>query len=194
MPATIHAGTLSRFPFSSRSRCPLQSKIPSTERCVVSSTRTDPGSAADWSRAATLTVSPNAAYSTRDPAPTSPSTTGPVATPIRTPKPSAPQPRRTSRPYSSISATTRSAQRTARSVSSSLVVGAPKNASTPSPARSLTCPPSDSTSPTIRATASPTTCFTSSGSTRSASAVEPTMSAKTAVTTFRSSRTSVIQV
>ena len=32
------------------------------------------------------------------------------------------------------------------------------------------------------------------GSTRSASAVEPTMSAKTAVTTFRSSRTSVIQV
>ena len=44
-----------------------------------------------------LTVSPNAAYSTRDPAPTSPSTTGPVATPTRTPKPSAPQPRRTSR-------------------------------------------------------------------------------------------------
>src|SRR5438270_9440575 len=30
----IHAGTFSRFPFSSRSRCPLQSKIPSTERCV----------------------------------------------------------------------------------------------------------------------------------------------------------------
>ena len=69
------------------------------------------------------------------------------------------------------------------------VVGAPKNASTPSPARSLTWPPSDSTSPTIRATASPTTSFTSSGSSRSPSAVEPTTSAKTAVRTFRSSRT-----
>ena len=94
-----------------------------------------------------FTVSPNAAYSTRDPAPTSPTTTAPVAAPTRTPKPSAPQPRRTSRAYSSISPMMRSAQRTARSASSSRVVGAPKKARTPSPARSLTWPPSDSTSP-----------------------------------------------
>ena len=38
-------------------------------------------------------MSPNAAYSTREPAPTSPTTTAPVAAPTRTPKPSAPQPR-----------------------------------------------------------------------------------------------------
>jgi len=38
----------------------------------------------------------------------------------------------------------------------------------------------------------PTTSLTSSGSSRSASAVEPTTSAKTAVRTFRSSRTAVV--
>src|SRR3954467_6034272 len=190
--ATGHAATGSLLPLSSSVRASPHSNRPSTARCVASSTRTAPGSAADCSRAATFTVSPNAAYSTREPAPTSPTTTAPVAAPTRTPKPSAPQPRRTSRAYSSISATMRSAQRTARSASSSRVVGAPKKARTPSPARSLTCPARDSTSPTIRATASPTTSLTSSGSSRSASAVEPTTSAKTAVRTFRSSRTAVV--
>ena len=89
------------------------------------------------------------------------------------------------------SSTIRSAARTARSASSSDATGAPKNASTPSPARSLTWPPSASTSRTMRATASPTTSLTSSGSSRSASAVEPTRSAKSAVTTLRSSRIAV---
>src|SRR6266404_2765240 len=44
----------------------------------------------------------------------------------------------------------------------------------------------------MRATASPTTSFTSSGSRRSASAVEPTTSANSAVRTLRSSRTVVV--
>ena len=40
--------------------------------------------------AAVFTVSPNAAYSTRSPAPRAPTTTGPVVTPTRTPKPGDP--------------------------------------------------------------------------------------------------------
>src|SRR5205807_548511 len=78
--------------------------------------------------------------------------------------------------------------RTARSTSSSWVTGAPNSASTPSPAMSFTVPPKASTVFTIRATASATTRRTSSGSSRSPSWVEPTRSAKTAVTTLRSSR------
>src|SRR3954468_24649426 len=145
-PATGHAATTSPFPFSSGPSRSPHSNRPSTARCVASSTSTEPGAAADCSRAATFTVSPKAAYSTRAPPPTSPTTTAPVAAPTRTPKPSAPQPRLTSRAYSSISPTIRSAQRRARSASSSRVVGAPKKARTSSPARSLTWPPSDSTS------------------------------------------------
>jgi hypothetical protein len=67
--------------------------------------------------------------------------------------------------------------------------GAPKSASNPSPARSFTVPPNSSTTRTTRAIASATISCTSSGSSRSARAVEPTRSAKTAVTTFRSSCT-----
>ena len=57
-----------------------------------------------------------------------------------------------------------------------------------SPASSDTAPPKASTATTIRRTASPTTLVKSSGSSRSASAVEPTTSANRAVTTFRASR------
>src|SRR3954470_24378576 len=78
--------------------------------------------------------------------------------------------------------------RTARSGSSSWATGAPKIARTPSPARSLTVPSKDSITPIIRATASATISLSSSGSSRSPSAVEPTRSAKSAVTTRRSSR------
>ena len=46
-----------------------------------------------------FTVSPNAAYSTRLPAPTAPTTTGPVSTPTRTPNPSRPNARSTSPAY-----------------------------------------------------------------------------------------------
>jgi len=67
-----------------------------------------------------------------------------------------------------------------------------EKASTPSPARSFTRPPSRSTSATIRATASPTTRRSSSASSRSPSEVEPTRSAKSAVTTLRSSRNSML--
>ena len=77
-PATAAAITVSCFPLSDSSTGSDQSNCASTSRCVVCPTSTWPGSAADWSRAAVLTVSPNAAYSTRCPAPMGPRTTGPV--------------------------------------------------------------------------------------------------------------------
>lgn len=118
----------------------------------------------------------------------------PVATPTRTPKRSIPNARSTSSAYSAMSATAWSAARTARSGSSSCACGAPKSASTPSPARSFTVPPYASTAPMIRVTASFTTSLRSSGSSRSASAVEPTRSANIAVTTRRSSDLGVSRV
>ena len=60
-------------------------------RNVASPTSTAPGSAGACSRAAVLTASPSAAYSTRLPAPIAPTTTGPVSIPTRTPNPSTPQ-------------------------------------------------------------------------------------------------------
>ena len=58
----------------------------------------------------------------------------------------------------------------------------------PSPRYSKTSPPKRSIAPPIRAIASRTMSRKSSGSIRSASEVEPTMSAKSAVTILRSSR------
>ncbi len=182
------AATEPDFPFSSRSRDGPHSKIGSTRAAVPSPTRIVPGSASAWSRAATFTASPIAPYSTREPAPTAPTTTGPDSTPTRTPNPSIPQLRRTSSANSPISSTIRNPARRARSGSSSCATGAPKSASTPSPARSLIVPPNASTAPTIRPTASPTTSFSSSGSSRSPRAVDPTRSANSAVTNRRSSR------
>src|SRR6202035_3457440 len=56
---------------------------------VAGPTRIDPGRAADCSAAATLTTSPNAAYSTLAPSPIGPTTAGPDSTPIRSPRASA---------------------------------------------------------------------------------------------------------
>ena len=187
-PTTANAVTGSVFPLRSNASGSLHPKSGSTRRLVASPTSTVPGEAAPCNRAATLTASPRAAYSTRPPPPISPTTTRPVWTPTRTPNPATSHPRSTSPAYSSISSRTRIAARTARSGSSSCAVGAPKSASTPSPARSLIVPPNDSTAVMIRAIASPTISFSSSGSSRSASAVDPTRSANTAVTTRRSSR------
>src|SRR6476659_767712 len=149
-PTTANAVTGSVFPFRSNASGSLHPKSGSTRRLVASPTSTVPGDAAPCSRAATLTASPRAAYSTRPPPPISPTTTRPVWTPTRTPNPPTPHPRSTSPAYSSISSRTRTAARTARSGSSSCAVGAPKSASTPSPARSLIVPPNDSTAVMIR--------------------------------------------
>ena len=70
------------------------SAVPQLNRCAVTAlvagpTRTDPGRAADCSAAATLTTSPNAAYSTLAPPPIGPTTAGPDSTPIRSPRVSA---------------------------------------------------------------------------------------------------------
>ena len=70
------------------------SAVPQLNRCAVAArvagpTRTDPGRAADCSAAATLTTSPNAAYSTLAPPPIGPTTAGPDSTPIRSPRVSA---------------------------------------------------------------------------------------------------------
>src|SRR2546423_8742248 len=76
----------------------------------------------------------------------------------------------------------------ARSGSSSWAIGAPNNASRPSPSSWMISPPKASTAMAMRATPSPTTALKSSGSMRSPRTVEPTTSAKRAVTTLRASR------
>jgi hypothetical protein len=80
------------------------------------------------------------------------------------------------------------AARTARSGSSSCAAGAPKTATTASPMNFSTVPPWRSSSWRSRAWYGASRALTSSGSRRSARSVEPTMSAKTTVTTLRSSR------
>ena len=77
--------------------------------------------------------------------------------------------------------------RAARSGSSSCAAGTPKYAQIPSPWYACTMPPYSSTARLIIVTHSPTSTFASSGSSRSPSAVEPTMSAKRTVTGRRSS-------
>ena len=187
-PATANAATGSALPFSVSSCRSAQMNWRSASRRVSAPASTPFLGAAACSRAATLTVSPVAPYSTRPPAPTGPTTTGPVSTPTRTARPAIAKLRSTSRANSATPSTIRSAARSARSASSSCAVGAPNSARTPSPARSLTVPPNSSTACTIRATASPTTSRASSGSSDSVIAVEPARSAESAVTTRRSSR------
>ena len=96
--STTVARTGSPFPLSSSSTGSPHTKSGSACRRVAPSTSTVPGSALACKRAAVLTVSPKAAYSTLWPPPISPRTTGPVVTPTRTPKPRTPQPRSTSSP------------------------------------------------------------------------------------------------
>ena len=177
-PATGQAATGPLLPFSSSSR-----PSPHSETRLPGASRRPrgrrPGSAADWRRAATFTVSPKAAYRPKRTCAHLPHhdrarrRSNPDAEPLGTPTPNLPGVPPSRR---------RDAERATNGPLGVVlpVVGAPKNARTPSPARSFTRPPSASTSPMIRVTASPTTSLTSSSS-RSASGVEPTTSAKTAV-------------
>ena len=98
-------------------------------RWVVSPTRTVPGAATDWSRAAVFTRSPATI-----PWPTAPSVT--AASPVRTPA-------RAAMPGPSVLAASTSSRpaRTARSASSSWATGAPQTAMTASPMNFSTLPP-----------------------------------------------------
>ena len=80
------------------------------------------------------------------------------------------------------------AARTARSGSSSCVRGTPKIASTASPMNFSSRPSWRAISSLRRSKARPTTAWTTSASSRSASEVEPTMSANKTVANFRSTR------
>ena len=185
------AATEPDFPFSSSCTGGPHSKSGSTRAAVPSPTRIVPGPAFAWSLAATFTASPIAPYSTREPAPTAPTTTGPDSTPTRTPNPSIPQLRRTSSANSPISSTIRSP---ARSASLGVVLVGHRGAEEREHAvarQVLDRAAEGLDRPTIRPTASPTTSFSSSGSSRSPRAVEPTRSANSAVTNRRSSRIAV---
>jgi hypothetical protein len=81
----------------------------------------------------------------------------------------------------------RRAARTARSASSSWATGAPNRATMPSPTILSTWPPKLMMSAASRSNISSTRFLTRSGSSRSDSAVKPTMSPNTTVTTRRSS-------
>ena len=117
------------FPFMSRSPADSNAIAALEARMVGSSTRTDPGSATDWSLDAVLTRSPATM-----PWFVAPSVT--AASPVRMPARAwipGPRPR---------TASTRSrAARTLRSASSSCAVGAPHTAMTASPMNFSTVPP-----------------------------------------------------
>ena len=93
-----------------------------------------PGSAADWMRAAVLTMSPATM-----PCPSAPMVT--AASPVRTPARAASSGAPTSIPSADTAATRSSAARTARSASSSVAVGVPHTAMTASPMNFSTVPP-----------------------------------------------------
>ena len=96
---------------------------------VASPTRTVPGSATDWSRAATLTRSPATMPWLVAPIVTAAS---PVSTPARAWMPG---------PRRGTTSTSSSAARTLRSASSSWATGAPQTAITASPMNFSTVPP-----------------------------------------------------
>ena len=116
---------------------PASSKLmaPEAARNVASPTSTVPGTAADWRREAVLTRSPATM-----PWPAAPMVTAacPVSTPARAcmPRPS---------PMPGTPSTSSSAARTARSASSSCVVGVPHTAITASPMNFSIVPPCRST-------------------------------------------------
>jgi hypothetical protein len=115
------------------------------------------------------------------PSPTAPDTTSPLFTPIRSWREAEARSDRRAN-ASSIS----SAASTARSGSSSWVMGAPKMAMMASPMNFSTTPPRDSTAPVSSANVSVTSPRSSSGSRCSASVEKPTRSAKSTVTRRRS--------
>ena len=155
--------------------------------CAVGPTMTRPGSAADCSRAATLTASPVSIRS-RGPLARSTSTrTSPASTPIRIASwglPSSANSRFSSERTACISIPAF----TARSASSSCARGTPNTARIASPMNFSSRPSCRVTSSARRSNARPTTACTTSGSSCSASAVEPTRSANSAVANLRSWR------
>ncbi len=159
--------------------------------CVRSLTRIRLGSARCCRRAPTLTASPVTMSSPRAAA-SCPATTSPVLTPIRRPT-STPWRSRITRASRWKRSRIASAARTARSASSPWASGTPNTASTASPTNFSLRPPNRSTSALTSANSSPWRTRSSSGSMRSPSAVEPARSAKSTVTTRRSSRSSTVR-
>jgi hypothetical protein len=145
--------------------------------------RMSPGRADCSSRAATFTVSP---VVKEPPAAAAPVTASPVLTPMRTAN-STPRSRRSSPPRAAICSRISAAARTARNTSSSCATGTPKTATTASPMNFSTVPPLRSTASRMRPNQRCIAQRSVSGSTRSASAVDLTTSAKTIVTTLRRS-------
>ena len=167
-----YTGTGSVFPFACSIRRSPYSIAPCVARYVDSPTSTESVSATSSMRNVVVTTSPVAIPSPAPDDAPSCTTASPVFTPTRTP-----------RTESRIA----SAARTARSASSSCVVGAPKTAITASPTNFSKVPPWCSSAARIRERCGLTAARRSSGSRPSPSAVESTRSAKSTVTTLRSS-------
>ncbi len=128
-----------------------------------------------------LTTSPVTMPSPRSGRAPRATTASPVVTAARTAM------SRPSERSSSIVSRIRSAERTARSASSSCATGAPKTAMTASPMNFSTVPPNRSMSVLTRSWYGRSVARTSSGSARSDWLVNPTRSTKSTETTFRSS-------
>ena len=139
MRCACQRGTGSSLPLSSCVPADAYAMDASDARFVDSPTSTVPGSAADWMRAAVLTMSPATM-----PCPSAPMVT--AASPVRTPARAASSGAPTSSPSVDTAATRSSAARTARSASSSVAVGVPHTAMTASPMNFSTVPPYSSIS------------------------------------------------
>ena len=124
----------SALPFSRYDPASANPTAPPASRCVAASTSTDPGSAADCTRAAVFTASPATIPSLTAPSVTA---TSPVTTPARAARSATP----TSAPSWPTALTRSSAARTARSASPSVATGVPHTAITASPMNFSTTPP-----------------------------------------------------
>ena len=175
-----NAGIGSDLPFITSGSTGSAATASRTRRIVSPPSRTEPGSAACSSRAATFTASPVTSVCPCG----SPATTSPVLTPIR-----AASETPWSRSSSLLSTTSAShispAARTARSASSSCTFGTPKTAITASPMNFSTVPPWRSSAARISSKYRDMTRRSDSGSSRSPIAVEPVTSQKTTVTVLR---------
>ena len=176
-----YAGRSIRKPLARMLRRSPNATSVSVSACVVSPTRTSPGPAAVWSRAAAFTTGP---VTKSCPAGPRPVAATPDSTPTRTSRGSASpraSPSRRRRPRMA------SPARTARSASSSCTVGRPKIAITASPMNFSGRPRSACSSSVAASKNLPRTSRARSGSRRCASPVESTRSAKSTVTILRSS-------
>ena len=180
-PSTRHRRIGRSIPLTVSSPRSVNAKAVRVSRWVRSPTTTRPGSARAWSRAATFTASPVTMPSSEPWAITSP-----VLTPMR--MESSPPARAAS---CALRAARRrciaSAHRMARTGSSSCATGAPNAATTASPMNFSTVPPNRSISSAIASKKGRSTARRSSGSRRAAISVEAVRSAKSMVTTLRSS-------